>query len=526
MKNIRYFFLAVLIILLSGCGGSRPRYIFLITLDTMRADAVDYSPGNPHTPNLAKLANNGIRFDNAYSVIPITLPSHASMFYSRHPHELKLYNNGQINTRKIPSLSQILKGHGFSTGAVISLGVLKSDFGLHSGFDHYYEEFSPGMWSRNGAEVNGDLFDLIPRLKGKPSFVWAHYSDPHEPYFPPWFDGKFSIMVNEKEIYSINNQKYPLVDETVLLQPGENRIRFDTRIPTQMGKGSPYALTGVTYKDLEFIPGDTAHTEIRFPDNLNKAQGRNKYFTTAFESLFTIINKKDTPSKLTLRFMYKLTEANPSKRKLYYKSVEYMDRQIGKLIGFLNEEGILDQSVILIAGDHGEGLGEFRSHYGHIHYLSKVYSHVPFIIHGKGIPKGRIRKDLASNLDVATTILGLAGVKIPPGMKGTPLLSGKGKTRLLLETFSPEAFNDAVSIVELPYQVILYSKNKNNQIEFRDLNSPDSSRTTSGAKVPDQLRARLRNSVMKKLKSIMSSKEKVGKPEGVHKDILKSLGYL
>ncbi len=73
-----------------------PDHIFLITLDTTRADAIDYGTlENSPTPNLAALAAAGVRFDNAYTVIPITAPSHAAMFYSLPPHVFKIFNNGQ-----------------------------------------------------------------------------------------------------------------------------------------------------------------------------------------------------------------------------------------------------------------------------------------------------------------------------------------------------------------------------------------------------------------------------------------------
>ena len=90
------FFLALL---LGGAScNSQPRAIFLITLDTTRADHIDYSlTNNLQTPHLAELASRGQYFENAYSLIPITLPSHASMFYSLPPHQLKLYNNGQVH---------------------------------------------------------------------------------------------------------------------------------------------------------------------------------------------------------------------------------------------------------------------------------------------------------------------------------------------------------------------------------------------------------------------------------------------
>lgn len=527
MKFIKLIVVLTLILLFTGCRNSKATYIFLITIDTMRADAVNYSPGNNETPNIMSLSSGGTTFKNCYSVIPITLPSHASMFYSQYPHDLRLYNNGQVNRFRLPSLPQLMKNNGFRTAAVISLGVLKKDFGLDRGFEKYIENFSPSVWTKSAEEVNRDLFPLIKEMKGERSFIWAHYSDPHEPYFPPYFDGKFEIFSGDKRIFSINNNIYPLFKKKIILKPGINKIVLKTTIPSQINKNSSYKIIGVNYSDLHLLPSEPENTEIIFPENMEKKKKKkNDYFSVDTESEFTIINKNKYDSSIEISFLYKLTESKDSRRKLYFESVKYLDSQIGKLIDFLKHEKILKESVILIIGDHGEGLGEYWDHYGHIHFLNKVYTHVPFILFGKGIEKGNIRKDLVSNLDVATTILEVAGIKKPGFMMGAKLLSEKGRGKLILETFSPEAFFDAFSVIEYPNQIIFYPGRKKNRIEYTELDLDLLGTNTDNPAISKKDRSKLLKSILSISRSITATKGKIGKRKRIHRDILKSLGYL
>ena len=527
MKFGKLIVLLTLILSFTGCRNSKATYIFLITLDTMRADAVNYNAENSHTPNIASLAAGGTTFDNCYSVIPITLPSHASMFYSQYPHDLRIYNNGQINRVKYPSLPQIMKRRGFNTGAVISLGVLKSDFGLDRGFDKYIESFTPSVWTKTAEEVNRDLFPLIKNMKGGKSFIWAHYSDPHEPYFPPYFDGKFEIWSNKNIIYSISNSLYPLVKKNITLKPGMTTIKFTSKIASQIKVNPEYNITGITYSDLLFEPEDPDNTRIIYPDNLHLKGSKGKnYFTEDLESDFVIFNNSRRITSVDLSFLYTLNEENESKKKLYLESVKYMDKHIGKLVDFLKKEGILKKSVILIVGDHGEGFGEYLNNYGHIHYLNKIYSHVPFIMYGKGVTKGKIRKDLTSNLNIATTILELAGIKKPEFMQGTSVLSSQSDNRIILETFSPEAYFDAFSVIEYPNQIIFYPGRTDNRTEYIDLENDDSGVITNNRNVSEKTRAKLLKSILRISRSITATKGKIGKRKRMHEDILKSLGYL
>jgi len=75
--------------------------LILITLDTQRADFISaYGTQNASTPNIDALAQRGVIYENCYTLIPITLPAHASIFFSQPPHEIKNYNNGQVIRQK------------------------------------------------------------------------------------------------------------------------------------------------------------------------------------------------------------------------------------------------------------------------------------------------------------------------------------------------------------------------------------------------------------------------------------------
>ncbi|MBN2206887.1 MAG: sulfatase-like hydrolase/transferase, partial [Candidatus Aminicenantes bacterium] len=156
--------MVISVVILTGVGcrkpASAPRNFILMTLDTQRADFLSaYGAAEAQTPHLDALAAQGTLFENAYSLIPITGPSHASMFFSQPPHALKFYNNGQAFQkvrfeRDKVSLAGLFQKRGFSTAAFISLGVLKAKFALNEGFDVYEDEFPKDRWYLTADEVN------------------------------------------------------------------------------------------------------------------------------------------------------------------------------------------------------------------------------------------------------------------------------------------------------------------------------------------------------------------------------------
>jgi arylsulfatase A-like enzyme len=529
------FFLYLVFLLVGSRYNSQPTYIFLVTLDTTRADYIDYSHSeNTLTPNLAQFANQGQYFENAYALIPITLPSHASMFYSLPPHQLQIYNNGQIQKVSWPSVTQLLKKNGFATGAVISLGVLKAEFGLDKGFDRYIENFKPYLWTKHADEVNQEAFRLIPQtLRDKPGkkyFFWIHYSDPHEPYFPPEKTGTFKIMVNNLEVFRSPSTEQPAVNIEFTLAPGKNSIVFDTEVPTNFNDyaGGPVQVRYIKYQDfsLESLDKKTGIKTI-IPDewNTKKTRTGTNYYANEKKSGIVLLNPSGEPITVNLRFIYRLWVDDDSRKRLYKEEIKFMDRQLGKFLDFLKKENLYDNATFIVMGDHGEGLGEYRNHFGHIHFLNRPAVNVPLIIAGKGIKSKGKRQELVSNLNIAPTLLDLAGIKKPDFMLGHSLLKSLPQTKLLLETYAPEAYFDAFSIIDFPYQVSFYPGRRNDKLEFVDLGNPGT-RRIKDKNQRGKMKAELVNSVLKISRIITATKGKTGGVSERHQEILKSLGYL
>ncbi len=539
--------LAVSLCFLVGCNSnSLPKRIFLITLDTTRADSIDLKePGKGHTPNLARLAAEGAYYENAFSLIPITLPSHASMFYSLPPHRLKIYNNGQVRNVHSPSLAQLLAGKDFFTAAVIALGVLKSDFLMNKGFQMFIETFKPYLWERRADEVTADTRRLIEKIETgktgsthKRSFYWVHYADPHEPYFPPCKDGMFTLFLNGKTLFSCHSTEWATVSVQLDLKPGENRLHFAVTLPAAFDKFQGTRVEYIKYKDfrLQTSPaeggGQTVSPVVTYPEDWTEKKDKQTLhrYSSGLHSVLLLTNPGKKNLAVKLDFLYQLHLDKESNKRFYREEVSFMDAQIGELTAYLKEKGWYEDSAFVIMGDHGEGLGEYNEHFGHIHYLNGVYSRVPLILAGKGITQRGKQELPVSNLHIAPTILDLAGVKKPSFMLGQSLLGKVEPKTILLETYAPEAYFDAFSLVDYPWQAVFYPGRAENKMDFYNLQTDplgvtplDAARIGETGKAA---RANLVNSLLNISRIITATKGKIGKSSPRHREILKSLGYL
>jgi arylsulfatase A-like enzyme len=304
--------------------------VLLITLDTTRADHLGcygYKPAK--TPNLDRLAQEGVRFTRAYCPAPLTLPSHASIMTGLYPVTHGVRNNGHDLPSGIRTLAEILKGRGYSTAAFVSFFSVDSRFGLDRGFDVYDDTFrSESPFKTQNAERRAEEtfagFSRWLETNGKNRFFgWVHYYDPHLPYDPP----------------------------------------------------SPYK---------EEFDGDPYDGEIA-----------------------------------------------------------YMDRYVGAVLDRLKEQGVLERTIVVIAGDHGEGLGD-KVELGHGIFLYEETLRVPFILHNPAVfPRSQLIESQVRLVDVAPTILETIGLKNEAaGMAGQSLLAWlRGKSRKdldsLVETFYP-----------------------------------------------------------------------------------------
>ncbi|HPR64976.1 MAG TPA: sulfatase-like hydrolase/transferase [Thermoanaerobaculia bacterium] len=170
-------------------------HILLITIDTWRWDYLGVSgSGKVKTPHLDTLARNGLYFSHGVTPVPLTTPSHASIFTGLLPFRHGIRINGQAElAQSFDTLAELLSRDGYTTAAFVSSFTVVKEFGLDQGFQTYRDELPSGenTGNRYMRQVRGDVtlgrFIEWYRTHGsKPNwFVWIHFYDPHAPYAAP-----------------------------------------------------------------------------------------------------------------------------------------------------------------------------------------------------------------------------------------------------------------------------------------------------------------------------------------------------
>jgi len=177
---------------------STPPNIILITLDTVRADRMGFLGSQRKlTPNLDALARQSVVFTRAYSQVPLTTASHATILTGTYPQFHKVNDFGVPLAADLPYAPDILKALGYRTAAFIGSLILDPGARSAPGFDRGFDTYDAGFHRRRPGESR---YDAIERRAGEvvrrtltwlnqhprgPFFVWVHLYDAHDPYDPP-----------------------------------------------------------------------------------------------------------------------------------------------------------------------------------------------------------------------------------------------------------------------------------------------------------------------------------------------------
>ena len=276
-----------------------PTGIVIVTLDTIRVDRLSaYGFMNGSQPHLDRLARDGVIFEQAFSVAPLTLPAHSSLFTGLFPPAHRVRDNAGPPLQPVnQTLAELLRARGFRTGAFVGSIVLGEDRGLAQGFEHYSVPVEaapdggtrPAFQRRADAVVN-DAIDWLDGVAGSPFFLWAHLYDPHRPYDPP----------------------------------------------------EPY---------------------------------RSRY-------------------------------SDP-----YLGEIAFADEQIGRLLDAIRQRRLLPRTLVVVAGDHGESLGDHGER-DHGIFVYENVLRVPLIISGPAVVPARLSA-VVRLVDVMPTVLNLAGLPDP-----------------------------------------------------------------------------------------------------------------
>ncbi|MBY0496813.1 MAG: sulfatase-like hydrolase/transferase [Cyanobacteria bacterium] len=205
--------------LMPGLVRSSDQNVLLVTIDTLRGDALGSYGGRAATPHLDALAARGLRFTFAHAHAVMTLPSHSSILTGRYPFEHGVRDNaGYRLDDTAETLAEIAKEQGFATGAFVGAFPLDRQFGLAQGFDVYHDvggrmeaQGDFAFTERRAEDVVRDARAWIDTQTGK-WFAWVHVFDPHAGYAPPPpFDAQYRQDPYAGEVAYVDQSLGPLL---------------------------------------------------------------------------------------------------------------------------------------------------------------------------------------------------------------------------------------------------------------------------------------------------------------------------
>lgn len=213
-------------LVLAGCARPKIENVLIITLDTTRADHLGaYGFALARTPNIDRLAKEGVLFSDAVSAAPITMPSHSTIFTGLLPPSHGVRDNGSYALGDgATTLAERFLAAGYRTQAFVSALVLNRRYNLNQGFQGYdddlWAEDEPQLFmirSRSApktAERAVRWFEGWNREKEKkPFFVWVHFFDPHQPNDPALAEQAKSPSAYDAEISVADQGVGMLLDE-------------------------------------------------------------------------------------------------------------------------------------------------------------------------------------------------------------------------------------------------------------------------------------------------------------------------
>lgn len=213
--------------------------LLLISIDTCRPDRFGCYGGSVETPRMDGIAAEGVRFDRAAAVCPITLPSHASLFTAEFPYRHRVRNNGTYRLAGgRTTLAEWMKERGYRTAAFPGSFPLDGRFGLDQGFDVYDDRFPPSRLGSNEEVAERTADEVVDRAlawigekREEPFLLFVHFFDPHWPYAPPEpfaskyenpYDGEIAFVDGEVGRLLDELDRRGLADRTLVVLTGDH----------------------------------------------------------------------------------------------------------------------------------------------------------------------------------------------------------------------------------------------------------------------------------------------------------------
>ena len=398
LKKISYVSYTKALLVVGSCGLAftceakknipRPNILFILSDDHSSAAISAYGQSLIKTPNIDRIAVNGVRFTKCFSVVSLCAPSRAAILTGKYSAVNGVLRIGNVLDGALETFPKIMHNAGYQTAILGKWHLLSKPVG----FDYYNIIHNQGLYFncpfkssreewRNGpgknaiqgyfTEVLTDMsIDWLEnREKSKPFCLLIHHKAPHGPYqYPEKYDSLFA----DKD----------------LTEPENFDDDFDK-------KNQFLAKDSCGFSKLKFIHPD--HIEKPIPEGIRI--GSEEYKKWAYQNLF----------------------------KGYYRLVTSLDDNIGKLLNYIQKTGLDKNTIVIYMSDNGFFLGDHG-------LFNKMWMYdeslkIPLIISLPGkYNRGKVIDKMVSELDLASTILDYSQIEIPADFQGQslkPLIEGK-----------------------------------------------------------------------------------------------------
>ena len=327
--------------------------IILISIDTLRADHVSsYGYHRNTTPNLDRLAEEGVRFTNAYSTAVWTPPAHASMLTGLYPSMHQAVDYKSLSPR-IPTIAEVLRKNGYQTVGFVNNPAVGAFVGLERGHETFYEIWK-GVTSKNPVVRGGHfLYRQVVSALGKmdqgarktnrliknwfktqrdaekPFYMFVHHIEPHNPLNPPrpfrnYFRSKITGEVDQHKIDKMADNPLVFFTDSLKMTDAENQVLID----------------------------------------------------------------------------------------LYDCEIAYVDHMVGDFLNDLRDQKLLDNTLVIVTADHGEHFGEHNL-YSHVSSLYEPIVHIPFIVRYPAAFQPDVTDVPVQHVDIFPTIMEMLNIKPP-----------------------------------------------------------------------------------------------------------------
>jgi arylsulfatase A-like enzyme len=372
-----------------------------------------YDPNYIQTPNIDKIAKEGILYNKAFVTNSICAPSRAVILTGKYSHLNGVRGNSEVFNGTQETLPKILRQNGYET-AIIGKWHLKS---APTGFDYWNvlpgqgDYYNPGFIKQGKDTVyQGYVTEIISKLsinwlknrnKEKPFFLMMHHKAPHRSWMPAiknlqLFDNKDFLLPDN---FYDNYEGREGLQSQMLTVKDHMDIRMDFKVPC--------------------MECDTTEANWWAPEEywrrlnrLNQDE-REKWDESYKKELTEYLEVKDDEKRYDQWKFRRYMED-------YLRCIVSVDESVGRVLDFLKENGLDKNTVVVYTSDQGFYLGEHGLFDKRFMYEEALRT--PMMIkYPDKIKKGTVSEHMVLNLDIAPTVLDVADVQIPADMQGVSL---------------------------------------------------------------------------------------------------------